>query len=107
MAASRTRQWAPLAVAARRDDPASAQRWSPLWVSRGKAVARHNLAKLVGTGFFFPLWNYLNVHNVHALWFICLDILLKLPNQQYSSKRRKQSNICISFLVWTFTKLGF
>lgn len=53
-AASRTLQWALWVVAAKRDAPASVQRWSPSWVSREKAVAHHNSAKLVGTGFFFP-----------------------------------------------------
>lgn len=54
MAASRTLQWALLVVVAKRDAPASVQRWSPSWVSHEKAVARHNSAKLVGTGFFSP-----------------------------------------------------
>lgn len=55
MAASQILQWALLAVVAKRDAPALVQRWSPSWVSHGKAVARHNSAKLVGTGFFSPL----------------------------------------------------
>lgn len=104
-AASRTQQWALLVVAAKRDAPASVQRWSPSWVSREKAVAHHNSAKLVGAGFFSPLSHvHLDVHNVYVLWFNHLDILFKLPNQQYSTERRKGSNI---FFLWAFTKLFF
>lgn len=54
---------------------------------------------------FFLLSNYhLNVPNIYVLWFNHLDILLKLPNQQYSTEWRKRSNI---FFLWTFTKLFF
>lgn len=43
---------------------------------------------------FFSLWrHHFNVHNMHLLRFIHLAVLLKLPDQQYSSERRKCSSI--------------
>lgn len=102
MAASRTRQWALLVVAAKRGAPALVRRWLPSWGYRGKAVALHNSAKLVGTAFCFFLSNYhLNVHISYVLQLNNLKILLKLPHQQCSMEWRKWS---IIIFLWTFTK---